>query len=53
MGRGFPIIPRLVSLVPHCSHLLVQDWVVAWPSPYLLEGEESRGGWPQSLNSPD
>ena len=41
MGRGFPIIPRLVSLAPHCSHLLVQDWVVAWPSPYLLGEEES------------
>lgn len=40
-GRGVPHHSRLVSLAPHCSHLLVQDWGVARPSPYLPEEEES------------
>lgn len=41
MGRGFPYQPLLLSLARHCPHPLLQDWMVAWPGPDLLEEGES------------
>lgn len=40
-GQGVSHHSLPSSLAPHCTHPILQDWMVTWPSPDLLEEGES------------